>query len=316
MDELAELTLSHFFKEMGKFIFIKHGVINHMNNNRDFSSISPSAKWMILLKGHTNIPFARNVAELLEYPREYKLDFRKRDFTFWATTLGLEQRYCSIDSLLNELDIKNILELASGYSFRSIAFTRQKEVYYIDTDLPDVIAVKKEFIKQLPNDGLIPAGKLELLPLNALDEVKFLEIISRFPKGEIAIVNEGLLAYLVKHEQEKLCAIIHAVLLEHGGYWITADVVLKNKESTLGLSYSNEIKKFNEQHDTEGNSFESFEEAEAFFNSMGFVIDKESEVKYSEMSSFKYMIKSLTFGRLFKLRKRKKIQATWRLKAV
>jgi len=33
-------------------------------NCRDFSSISPSAKWMILCKGHTNIPYAREEAEI------------------------------------------------------------------------------------------------------------------------------------------------------------------------------------------------------------------------------------------------------------
>jgi hypothetical protein len=36
--------------------------------NRDFSSVSPSAKWLLLMKGHTNIPYARETAELLEYP--------------------------------------------------------------------------------------------------------------------------------------------------------------------------------------------------------------------------------------------------------
>jgi hypothetical protein len=86
---------------------------------RDFSSISPSAKWMILCKGHTKIPYAKEVAELLEYPNNYLPDFKKRDFTFWASTLGLERRYWSIDQLLN--------------------------------DLPDVISVKKEFYSESLN---------------------------------------------------------------------------------------------------------------------------------------------------------------------
>jgi hypothetical protein len=51
--------------------------------NRDFSTISPSARWLLLLKGCTNIPFAREVAELLEYPNKYIPDFKKRDYTFW-----------------------------------------------------------------------------------------------------------------------------------------------------------------------------------------------------------------------------------------
>ena len=284
--------------------------------NRDFSSISPSAKWLLLWKGYTNIPFAREVAELLEYPNKYIPDFKKRDYTFWASTIGLENRYWSIDQLLNDLAIKNILELSSGYSFRSLEYTQQKAVHYIDTDLPDVIATKKEFMNSLKKDKLNTKGKLELLPLNALDKNNFLEIIGHFPQGEVAIVNEGLLTYLVKQEKEKLCSIIHDILMERGGYWITADIHLKNKEAKLGLTFNDEIKKFNEQQNTEDNSFESFKEAEMFFIDMGFVIDKKAKIKYSDLSSFKYLIKSLTLRQLFKLRSAGKIQATWRLKAV
>jgi len=156
---------------------------------------------------------------------------------------------------------------------------------------------------------------LELLPLNVLDEIDFHEIIGHFPQGEVAIVNEGLLTYLNKQEKEKLCSIIHDILMERGGYWITGDIVLKNKEQKLGLKFNDEIKEFNEQQNTEDNSFESFKEAEMFFKDMGFVIDKEAKIKYSEMSSFKYMVKSMTLRHLFKLKGAGKIQATWRLKA-
>jgi O-methyltransferase involved in polyketide biosynthesis len=152
--------------------------------------------------------------------------------------------------------------------------------------------------------------------LNVLDENKIHEIIGHFPQGEVAIVNEGLLTYLNKQEKEKLCSIIHDILMKRGGYWITADIYLKNKQPKLGLKLNNKIKDFNEQQNTEGNSFESFKEAEMFFNDMGFVIDKEAQIKYSEMSSFKYLKKSITLRQLLKIRSLGKIQATWRLKAV
>jgi O-methyltransferase involved in polyketide biosynthesis len=286
------------------------------SNSRDFSSISISARWLILLKGHTTIPFARAAAELLEYPKEYVPDFKKKDYTFWASTMGLERRYRSIDQLLNDLPIKNIMELSSGYSFRGLEYARQKGVHFIDTDLPDLIAVKKEFVRSLKKEDSSSEGILEVLPLNVLDESSFREIISHFPLGEIAIINEGLLGYLTRPEKEKLCAIIHDILTERGGYWITADICLKNKEQRLGLKYSDEIKEFNEQQDTEGKSFESVEEAEMFFKEMGFVIDKVSDLKYSEMSSFKYFRKSLTLRNLLKMKGAGSVFSTWRLKAV
>ena len=114
-----------------------------MTTSRDFDSISPSARWLLLAKGYTNIPFARKVAELLEYPNEYIPDFKKRDYTLWASALHLESRYWSIDQLLKDLTITNILEISSGYSFRSLEYTMQEGVHYIDTDLPDVIAIRR-----------------------------------------------------------------------------------------------------------------------------------------------------------------------------
>ena len=115
--------------------------------HRNFSSISSSAKRLLLWKGYANIPFAREAAELFEYPNKYIPDFKKRDYTFRASATGLENRYWSIDQLLNDLTIKNILEVSSGYSFRSLEYTRQKGVHYIDTDLPDIITTKKESMR-------------------------------------------------------------------------------------------------------------------------------------------------------------------------
>jgi O-methyltransferase involved in polyketide biosynthesis len=290
--------------------------MEQMNTQKDYSAISPSAKWMLLWKGHTNIPFAREVAELLEYPNKYIPDFNKKDYTFWASTLGLEARYWSIDQLLNGMPAKNILELSSGYSFRGLAFTRQQEVHYIDTDLPDVIAAKKGFMNSLTNNGSHTHGRLELLSLNVLDAVAFHGIIGRFSQGEVAIVNEGLLGYLNKQEKEQLCSTIHGVLMERGGCWITADILIKDKETKLGLVYHDEITKFNEQQHTEDNSFESFQEAEKFFNNMGFVIDQKAKIKYSDMSSFKYLKRSMTLRQLLKIRRAGHIQVTWRLRAV
>lgn len=290
--------------------------MEQITSGKDFSSISPSAKWMLLLKGYTNIPFAREVAELLEYPNKYIPDFKKRDLTFWAATYHLETRYWSIDQLLKDLTVRNILELSSGYSFRSLEQSMWEGIHYIDTDLPDVIATKREFIKSLIKDESDVKGKLELLPLNVLDKNSFHEIIGHFPQGGIAIVNEGLLTYLNKQEQEILCSIIHDILIERGGYWITGDIYLKNKQPRFGFQFDDKIKKFYEQHDTESNSFESFNEAEMFFRRMGFIIDKEAKIKSYQLNSFKYLMKNITLRQLLKYKKIGKVQATWRLKAV
>lgn len=284
------------------------------SGNRNYDTISPSAKWLILMKGHTTIPFARQTAELIEYPEKFVPDFSRKDVTFWARTLHFERRYRSIDQLLADLSIKNILELSSGFSFRGLELTKQRGVHYIDTDLPDVVATKREFTTALRNGHFKTEGKLELLPLNALDEKQFHEITGHFPQGEIVIVNEGLLMYLDWDEKEKLCRIIHKILNERGGYWITADIYFKNRKKKLNLQIDPRTKAFFEQHDIENNKFESTEEAEEFFKRMGFIIDKEAKMKRSDLSSMKYLLKSITIWQLFNLLKARKMHATWRLR--
>jgi O-methyltransferase involved in polyketide biosynthesis len=282
---------------------------------RNFNTISPSAKSLLFMKGHTEIPFARYAAELAAYPDEFIPDYDKNDISFWARVLHFEKRYSSIDQLLDDIKISNFLELGSGYSFRGLAKALNEECYYIDSDLPEMILSKKDLaeslIKDKPNKGT-----LEYLALNALDENQFQEIISRFPEGELVILNEGLLMYLNEQEKRKLCNIIHKILEKKGGYWITADIYFKNKYQNLNLKIEEQTKIFFEQHNIEENKFESPEAAEEFFKSMGFTIDREAVEEYPKLSSTKYYLRCLNSNPEFRKNKRKKIQTTWRLKPI
>jgi O-methyltransferase involved in polyketide biosynthesis len=282
-------------------------------SNRNFNSISPSAKSLMLLKGHTNIPFARQTAELLMAPEKYVPDLHNKDLTLWARILHFESRYWSVDQLIEDLSITNILELSSGFSFRGLEITGRKKVHYIDTDLPEVTEIKKGFISGL-HKSLGSEGNLELVSLNVMNEEKFSEVVSHFSSGEIIIVNEGLLMYLDMDEKERLCKTIHSLLTERGGYWITADIYIKNKQEKLNLKIDNTTKDFFLKHNIEDNKFVSYEEAEKFFNRMGFIIDRKADVKGSKLSSLKFFFKSVTLKQLFGLRKGGKVQETWRLR--
>jgi O-methyltransferase involved in polyketide biosynthesis len=282
---------------------------------RDFSTITPSARSLLLMKGHTNIPFARQTAELLTLPEKYTPDPDSKDLTFWARTLHFENRYWSLDDLLSDLNIKNILELSSGFSFRGLETSKQKGYHYIDTDLPAVIEQKKDLIPPLKSGSPdIFSGTLELLPLNALDEEQFRLVVSHFPAGELVIVNEGLLMYLTLEEKEKLCEIIYKILSERGGYWITADIYIRKTTGKTDLKTDKDTAAFLALHKIEENKFNSFEEAEAFFRRMGFGIDKEANVDRSKLSSMTHFFNSAAKENFEPLQNAPKMQATWRLR--
>jgi O-methyltransferase involved in polyketide biosynthesis len=288
---------------------------NSSTADRNYNTISPSAKWVLLMKAHSTIPFAKQTAELISYPEKFNPDFEKTDVGFWGRTAHFEHRYLSIDQLLSDIPGHNIMELSSGFSFRGLDFTMRKDVHYIDTDLPDMIDQKKELIKQLEKDESDRKGRLELLPLNALDEKAFKEIVQRFEEGPVNIINEGLLIYLSTEEKERLCKIIHDVLKERGGHWITADIYLKVAQFRLDDSSLDEkTKNFFKEHNVEANRFESFEEAEALFKRTGLVIDKEANVDFTSLSAFPYVAKNMKPEDYEKWKKVGKIHATWRLR--
>ncbi|MGD0343281.1 MAG: hypothetical protein ABSA76_16395, partial [Bacteroidales bacterium] len=267
----------------------------------------------LFVKGLTKIPFAYQAAELMMYPEPYNPDSSSKDIRFWMRVFHFEERYWSIDQLLNDLQIKNILELSSGFSFRGLEYAKQKGFHYIDTYLPDVIKLKCDLISKLKTDNIPAKGKLELLPLNALDERAFNEIITHFPPGKIGIVNEGLLMYLDLDKKKKLCTIIHKILKRRGGFWINADIYIKNppENSTVNIDFN---QKFYKETKIEENKFDDFESAKSFFNQNGFVIDKEAETNYSKLNSLKYLSDCRRDTMTAKRRNVNKIRSTWRLK--
>ena len=288
---------------------------NSSSHERNYNTISPSAKSLLLLKGLTDIPYARAAAELISRPEQYVPDYGNTDLTFWMRVLHFEHRYRTIDQLLAGLHIHNILELSSGFSFRGLAAVQDSNTYYIDTDLPDLVRTKQDFIASLHDKNKRPKGTLEVLPPNAVDGQQFEAITALLPPGPVAIVNEGLLMYLGIEEKKQLCSNIRKALRQRGGYWITADIYIKTGQRAPSLKMNDQLQTFLEQHRVEDNMFESFEEAEAFFKGEGLIIDKEAEPEYVQSGVLKYLMASATEEQLAELGKAGKIQTTWRLKA-
>ena len=289
------------------------GNIEQTETARNYNTISPSAKMLLMMKGYSNIPFAKEAAELLAYPEKYTLDVSDKDFTFWVRLAHFESRYWSIDQLLSELHAKNILEISSGFSFRGLQTVQENNVHYIDTDLPDIIETKMNLLARLQKETA-PTGTLETLPLNALDEKQFAETVSRFSEGQIVIINEGLLMYLNKEEKEKLCGIIRNVLRQHGGYWITADIYIKKELDKNVFKLDQKLIEFAKQHNVAENRFDSLQAAEEFFSAMGFVVDKVAEPDYSKVTALQNVFKIATEQEVQQLKSTGNVQATWRLK--
>lgn len=271
-------------------------VIDPFNNRiiftekvKNFNSISPSALSLLFLKSHTQIPFISEAVHLIGAPKETP----EMNTIFWARVLHFETRYWSIDQLLQQTGITNILEISSGYSFRGLDMATNQAVHYIDTDLEAVISHKQQLVNTLKKEL---KGHLQLSALNALDEARFEELVRSFPAGPVAIVNEGLLMYLNTSEKQQLCAIIHKILKQRGGCWITADIYIPSPIDSKSF-LTTQQQAFFAAHNIEENKFASFEAAAALFHEAGFDIAQTATVPPEKLTALEHFPAEVMEGR-------------------
>lgn len=235
---------------------------------RDFSTISPSAKSLLMVKAQTSLPFARRAAELLW--GSDAVDAAGREAEAVPGGVGRRQHFelraRSIDEAIERRGMTRIVELAAGLSFRGLDLAaRRADVFYLDSDLPEMTALKTELVPRLHAQPL--PGTLLLRPLDALDAAAFRAAIAEVPPGELAIVEEGLLMYLDEQEKSQLAANVRDALRDRGGVWITADIYVR---SALQPQRDARTQAFLAQHRVEENKFASWDAATAYFEANGF----------------------------------------------
>ena len=180
-----------------------------------------------------------------------------------------EERARSIDAALASIGATRVLEIGSGFSFRGLAQAQSRDVDWLDSDLPDVIAAKHLVLGQIAPRAL--AGRYSLRALDALDEADSIAAARELSNGPFAIVNEGLLMYLDDAEKRRLAATIRRVLVERKGAWVTADIYVRTTRTVLRDERS---KRFAELHGIDAKKFATFEDAEKFFVENGLRIDE------------------------------------------
>ena len=270
-----------------------------MSTKRDFTTISPSAGALLMMKALTDIPFAKDTAAMVGDLEAFTKSAReKRSRVLLGRTIHFENRYKTIDLALSEIDPRQVLELSSGFSCRGLHMALHKAVTYVDTDLPEFISNKKKLIARLIEEKQLQLkGQLYVEALNAMDETRFNEVAQLLPPGPVTIVNEGLLVYLNTAEKTQLCATIHRLLKERGGYWVTGDVYIKRDMSHLldqsQDAFDEQLTKFLEEHRIEENKFEHYEAAKDFFTRCHFTVKRRIDIDYASLSSLRLIARGV-----------------------
>ena len=135
----------------------------------------------------TDIPFAKDVAEYIHANETIETFLKenqiRRNEIRWYAPL-FEIRYKSIGAVLRKNKAKQVLELASGLSFRGLALTQNPDIVYVETDLEELTNEKRLLVSMLTRKyGLTADGNFTMSSANALDANQLQNCNSTFPEG-------------------------------------------------------------------------------------------------------------------------------------
>jgi len=233
--------------------------------------ISYTAIGVAYARTFSDIPFSKEISDICDAsnltPENAELHHKMAPY--------FEARFKSLTNALEQSGIKNILELASGVGPRDLIMSKNAEINYIETDLPDMLRQKQDVLEKLlkKENRQLPTN-LHFSELNVLDKESFLRAVAKFPEGPIAIGHEGLLAYFSHEEKQKMAEIIHPILVQRGGVWITSDIYTYEDLNNLKIDgphneAMNELKT-RTGRDYMANTFVDLDAAKNFFGNLGF----------------------------------------------
>ena len=231
--------------------------------DKDYETISPTAIVTSYPRTFTDIPYEKEIYNWLNKNCKEEVTLNK------MLAPELEARYKLTNRILNELNIKQVLELAAGYSSRGLIYSK-KGYNYIEMDLENVSKNKINILKSI--NGSIQ-DNLHIISGNALRKGDFDNCKNYLRANEpVAIINEGLLRYLTFEEKKIVAENIYNLLLEYGGVWITCDVTpkkfIQNQDKNLP-DFNKKLSSLTARNNL-NDRFEDINHIRTFFSEIGF----------------------------------------------
>ncbi|WP_193198431.1 class I SAM-dependent methyltransferase [Nostoc sp. MG11] len=189
----------------------------------DFDKIVLTAFMVSLARQFTDIPYAKELAQLIETQRLVELPQQQNKGTNVLLTARVEARYKAINQVMAQYQITQILELASGLLPRGLFISSNPNITFIESDLPTMIHCKQRLVEQIIGER----PNLHFLEIDATSRPsQFLKSAKQLKAGQpVMILCEGLLTHLNVAEKQLVCANVREMLEFYGGVWITPDFI-------------------------------------------------------------------------------------------
>ena len=251
-----------------------------------YEKISPTAKFVAYLRSFTDIPYAKEIADVSDAKKAFDELAGESKESLIRFSPYWEARYKATNRIIMREGVTQILEVAAGLSPRGIAMTEKSDVTYVVTDLPQILDQEKTITEAILSKLNCRRPNLHFEVANALDRESLSKSLSAFTFDRpVAIITEGLLPYFNREEKTVLANNIHEVLNKYHGVWIASDLPTRQyRDAANRLDAS-----MRQRHDRiarstgsnlESNLFADENDLRGFFESAGFQIE---EYQYSNL---------------------------------
>lgn len=181
-----------------------------------------------------------------------------------------EARFKCVNNILEERGATQVLELAAGLSPRGMDFAQRSGIVYVEADLAESSEFKREVVREVC--GGVPAN-LHLCAASVIDSAEFRECCAVFSEDAVGVATEGLLRYLTFDEKRILCANVRELLEDHGGFWVTTDIHLRQWARGHRRVASRQRETEQLGRDLDPNYFDDVDHARTFFEECGFKVE-------------------------------------------
>jgi O-methyltransferase involved in polyketide biosynthesis len=243
----------------------------------NFNKISPTALFVAYTRQFSDIPYAKEVAELTNAATIVKKQFVDDGQEPIVLAALFEARYKAIEMVRARFNGTQILELASGLLPRGMILSQNPDITFVESDLAGMIQQKQQLVQQLI--GSRP--NLHFLALDATDKSNPLLIQADYFHSEkpVTLLCEGLLMYLTFAEKRQLCANVREMLLAYGGVWITSDFTTKARRAWQMQQSDSAVRQVNQKimsltgRTFMENEFDDLDHAKQFVRAQGFRVE-------------------------------------------
>lgn len=154
--------------------------------------------------------------------KEFMNNYRVTGDTVYPFAVIQEARYSFINRYVEDSGFANIMDVGCGFSPRGLVMAR-KGLRYLGCDLESAVNAMSGIVRRVNESEKLP-GQFSYRLTDITDPSAMTEAAGSM-NGEILMCCEGLLIYLGIYEFDSMLSGISSVLHEHGGCFITPDLV-------------------------------------------------------------------------------------------